>query len=260
VARLLRRLARVLDRVTSREDAVRAVRTLKRRSTLFDELRSVLRIQPRCAEHRAPPRRALNPDEATAELGDIRSALAQWERSLREGRPNRGPAEDEREAIDLILEHLDRHGKSLFGHVIHLPRSAGAGVRLVERTNNLEENFFRDLKHGERRRSGRKTLTQDLENFPAAAALVPNLRHEDYVAILCGSLEDLPRAFADLDATRHAQASGDRTTRVTRQTPPVLESASLPTSDRRTIRSADMNRRVHTAARSRAPRRARGTG
>lgn len=254
VRRLLRRLARVLARVTSRQDAVPAVRTLRRRCALFDDLRNVLRIQPRCSEHRAQPRRVLTSDEAVAELHDIRSGLARWKRRLCERRPSRGPAGDEREAIDLILDHLARHGKSLFGHVIRLPRRAGGGVRLVERTNNLEENFFRELKHGERRRSGRKILTQDLENLPPAAALVPNLRHEDYVNILCGSLEDLPRAFAELDAKRRAQAAGARAQRDIRPAPPVLESASLPASDRRTVRSADMRRRVHAAASSRAPR------
>ena len=253
VGRLLRRLARVLGRVISREDAVRAVRTLRRRSELFDELRSVLRIQPRCAEHRVRPRGVLTPDEAMAELRDIRSGLTRWKRSLRKRRPSRGPAENEREAIDLVLAHLARHGKSLFGHVIHLPHSTG--VRLVERTNQLAENFFRDLKHGERRRSGRKTLTQDLENLPPDAALVPNLRHEDYVMILCGSLDDLPRAFADLDAVRRADAASQGAPRVVKAALPVLESASLPTSDRRGVRSDDMNRRVHTAASSRAPRR-----
>jgi len=34
---------------------------------------------------------------------------------------------------------------------------------------------------------------------PAQAALVQNTRHPDYVRVLCGSLDDLSDAFAELD-------------------------------------------------------------
>jgi len=43
--------------------------------------------------------------------------------------------------------------------VIALPETVGGGVRLVERTNVLLETFFHEIKHGERRRSGRKVLS-----------------------------------------------------------------------------------------------------
>ena len=38
--------------------------------------------------------------------------------------------------------------------------------------------------------------------MPPEAALVPNLARPDYVRLLCGSLEDLPAALAELDAAR----------------------------------------------------------
>ena len=39
----------------------------------------------------------------------------------------------------------------------------------------------------------------DLEDQPAQAALAANLYCLDYVRIVCGTLEQLPRAFAELD-------------------------------------------------------------
>lgn len=107
---------------------------------------------------------------------------------LEERRPTRGPAQDTREAIDLILEHIETHGDNLWGHAIPLPESAGSGIRLVARTNYLSENFFGELKHDERRRSGFKNLGYVLEHMPAEAALVRNLLRDDYVATVCGSL------------------------------------------------------------------------
>jgi hypothetical protein len=127
----------------------------------------------------------------------------------------------------------------------------------MSRTNFLAENFFGTLKHDERRRSGRKNLTQDLEHLPAEAALVYNLEHADYVSLLCGSLDRLPEAFASLDQEqREQQLSGlpadDSQQDLERRL--QIASASLSTADRRVIRTDAMNRRVAAAAKSRAPR------
>ena len=75
---------------------------------------------------------------------------------------------------------------------------------------------FGSMKHGERRRSGRKILTHDFEQLPAQATLVYNLNHPDYVKILCGSLELLPQACAKLDGQKRSdekkgRGSGEKT-------------------------------------------------
>jgi len=164
--------------------------------------------------------------------------------SLRRERPQRGPAKDRRQAIDLILSHVDRHGPHLWGHVITLPQSVAGGVRLVARTNNDLESVFHSLKHGERRRSGRKTLTQDLEVLPPAAALATNLLHPDYVHLVCGSLEHLAEAFARLDVS-------DRSCSIAAGTPSnstTVESASLSTIDKRLVRRPVFEDRVLAAS------------
>ncbi|MCB1863441.1 MAG: hypothetical protein KDI47_17190, partial [Gammaproteobacteria bacterium] len=58
-----------------------------------------------------------------------------------------------------------------------------------------------------RRRLGRANLGRDLEDQPAQAALTANLRHTDYVQILCGSLANLPAAFAELDRQEVEQST-----------------------------------------------------
>ena len=104
---------------------------------------------------------------------------------------------------------------------------------------------------GERRRSGRKVLTQDLEHLPPAAALVKNLTRPDYVDILCGSIECLDRAFAELDAERRHQYLAGLTPKLKKSAPrstTEIVSASLPSADRRLIRSEAMNRKVKAVA------------
>ncbi len=94
----------------------------------------------------------------------------------------------------------------LFGHPVILDED-GTVIAVVQRTNNVDEHFFGNEKQQLRRRVGRAHLGRDLEDQPAQAALAANLRHPDYVRILCGSLEHLHNAFAELDE----QALGDAT-------------------------------------------------
>ena len=162
---------------------------------------------------------------------------------------------------EVVLTHSDNHGKNLWGHAIRLPESAGGGVRLVARTNLMAESFFKMLKHNERRRSGRKNLGQDLEHLRAEAALVRNLEHEDYMRIVCGSLNQLPAAFAELDKLeRQKRLNGEsiKDQEDDLQTILQLASASLSPADRRIVRDEKMDHRIEAAARSRAPRRRHG--
>jgi hypothetical protein len=63
----------------------------------------------------------------------------------------------------------------------------------------VSEHFFGQGKHQLRRRLGRAHLARDLEDQPAQAALAANLQQPDYVRLLCGSLDNLSTAFAELD-------------------------------------------------------------
>lgn len=241
VVRLLERLHGILEPVDSEVPFRQITRRLRQRAELFDELRDTLRLAN------------LTSDETPEQIESIKDQLDKLVLSLQERRPQRGPAEDMREAIDLVLEHIDNHGPYLWGHEVSL--STG-GTRLVARTNIQMEGFFHTMKHGERRRSGRKVLTQDFENLPAEAALAYNLLHHDYVSIVCGSLDQLPAAFARLDREQRARIDAGQPP-IERQHEDLLQvaTASLSTADRRTVRTQAMDKKVESAARSRAPRR-----
>lgn len=257
VRKALGRLHRAVQPADSEVPFVKVAQTLRARAELFAELRDVLRLRPEPAAGHVLRPTVLCTEQAAAELRDIEADVTRLKTSLVKRRPERGPAQDQRRAIDIVLTHLDRHGKYLFGHAIPLPAATGGGVRLVDRTNNCLEQLWDELKHGERRRSGRKILTQDFEQLPPAAALAMNLRSSDYVAVVSGSLDNLPHAFAQLDA-----ADRQRSCLVARAAARVADagdcdvvSASLPTADRRLIRTRQMAGRIQAAARSRAPRR-----
>lgn len=98
----------------------------------------------------------------------------------------------------ITLKYFNKYSGKLFGHPV-VRDDNGAVIAVVERTNNTDEHFFGKEKQQLRRRVGRAHLGRDLEDQPAQAALVSNLRHPDYVRILCGSLDNLPNAFANLN-------------------------------------------------------------
>lgn len=245
VRRALVRLMRALDPVVSLRSFRAVIRRLRERSKLFNRLRNILRIDPDSTAADLQPE----------ELDQVKSALTKFRDILQDERPARGPAEGRRDAIDLVEEHLQRHGDSLWGHIIPLSSKHGGGHRLVARTNNIAEGKFQQLKHGERRRSGRKSLARDLEHMPPSAVLVSNLSCPDYVRLLCGTLDALPKAFARLDA-RHAV--DQRVSQIAKQndTAPQIASqtASLPKEDLPLVRSDFLNTYILSAARSRAPR------
>jgi hypothetical protein len=242
----IKRLHRILFSVSSEVPFLQVVRRLRRRAALFDELRDKLRLASILPEN-----------ETEDDLNAMQKDFEKWITSIKKRRPKRGPSEDMRDAIDTILKHVDTHGKNLWGHIILLPDYAGGGIRLIARTNELLENFFKKVKHSERRRSGRKNLTKDLEYLPASALLTYNLTDADYVSIVCGSLDKLAEAFVQLDQEeQRRQNQGLISTESEEDLENVLQlsTSSLSTADKRIVRTDSMNRRIKKAAKSRAPR------
>jgi hypothetical protein len=245
VVRTIRRLRRTASKVSCEVPFRQTAKRLHCRADLFDELRDQLRLAKDLPEK-----------ESIEDIDDMRHQFEVWTSTLENRGPKRGPGKDIRDAVDIILKHIDTHGDNLWGHAIRLPESAGGGIRLMSRTNELLENFFGTMKHGERRRSGRKNLGQDLEHLPAEAALAYNLEHDDYVNIVCGSIEQLPLAFAQLDMENRNRKKRWRPSQevVNLQRELQLPTASLSPADRRLVRTDLMNQRINKAAGTRAPR------
>ena len=94
-----------------------------------------------------------------------------------------------------------------------------------------------------------------MENLPPDAMLVSNLDHPDYVEIVCGSLDGLPEAFAELDMKESTSILGKKSTKVkNNEESERVETASLSNADRFFIRKISIEENILAAASSRAPR------
>ena len=197
--RALRSLASLIGRLDRDERICCAMDKLHNGWQAFTELRAVLRLTnaqlPRADERHHPrPLPAIEHER----LQQIEQAVQQYRKQL-SARAVAGTKSNPGTPEAIILSYFERYGHQLFGHPV-LRDEHGAVVAIVARTNNAAEHLFGHEKQRLRRRVGRASLGRDLQQQPAQAALAANLRHADYVRLLCGSLDNLPAAFAALDA------------------------------------------------------------
>ena len=152
---------------------------------------------PAAGPARSAPR---GPAANAARLEAISANLQRYQQDLRQQVRKRAAAGWESfRPEQIVLNYLDRYGDGLRGHPVARDE-AGRAVAVVDRTNNVIEQFLAIAKQGLRRRLGRAHLGRDLEDQPAQTALAANLRHPDCVQVLCGTLDQLPQAFAGLDS------------------------------------------------------------
>ena len=199
--RLLRQLSAALAEWHSIQRPDPTAQRLQRRWELFCELRDVLRFTPQDLPHGQPPSARVPPDAAASEclLPTLAAALQHYQRQLRQRLQAPRHGQPPEPAAALVLDYLERYGEGLCGHPVVRDQS-GRAVAVVARTNNILEQHFATAKQGLRRRLGRAHLGRDLADQPAQAALAANLLDPAYVQILCGSLDQLPRAFAALES------------------------------------------------------------
>lgn len=197
--RVIAVLARRVERLERDPRLAATVESLEQCWRTFSELRDVMRLSnaelPR-ADTRLEPQHL--PALELLRLEQIKQAVDRFEAELRD---RIAPAELGKSrpssAAGTVLKYLERNRAHLFGHPARFDPD-GRVVAVVDRTNNVLEHFFGQHKQRLRRRVGRAHLSQDLEQQPAQAVLVANLRHTDYLQALCGTLEQLPAALAAL--------------------------------------------------------------
>jgi len=197
--RALRHLKSLMSRVERGPRSLEVVGNLEQAWLAFNELRNVLRLAdselPRGGEMSMPQKKL--PGAEHERLKSIEEATDEYLRSICR-RVGDQCLKKPRTPDAVILKYLKKFGDNLFGHPV-VRDEDGSVIFTTDRTNNILEYFFGQQKQGMRRRLGKAHLGRDLEDQPAQVALVPNLLHDDYVRILCGSIDNLPNAFAALD-------------------------------------------------------------
>ena len=163
---------------------------IRQRQHIFDEVRQVFRLVDQISDDQAilPAFQDQQSSEIETDLSDYRVVL---------NRRFLNATGDYKIALRSVIKILDRVNGQLFGHPV-IRDAKGKVLFVVHRTNNPIEKFFGRQNQAIRRRTGRKNLGRDLEDLPAEAALIHNLKQPSYVRTVIGSIDQLPLHFASI--------------------------------------------------------------
>ena len=99
-----------------------------------------------------------------------------------------------------MIEQIDHYWEKLFADPITVHTSQGKVTFQPQRTNNILERFFRDIRRGHRRKSGTNTMSRKLRAMLADTPLVKNLENKEYLEIILNGKAILEERFSQIDA------------------------------------------------------------
>ena len=105
-----------------------------------------------------------------------------------------------------MLKQIDKYWDKLFADPIQVVTNTGTVTLQPQRTNNILEQFFRDLKRSDRKRSGNHALSKTLKTMMAQTPLVKNLDNPQYMEIILNGKASLAERFAEIDIVQVRKA------------------------------------------------------
>lgn len=162
---------------------------IKEKISIFDELRDAMRI--------ALPdgKNGLN-DSGDIDIKTIESRVKKFresEKIIQLSKNNFG--------FKKMVKQIDKYWEKLFADPIVVKTANGEVIMQPQRTNNLLEQFFRDIKSGGRKKSGTSSLSKTLKAMLANTPLVKNLKIPEYEQMILNGKNNLAERFAEIDIT-----------------------------------------------------------
>ena len=183
----LRVLAKKISNVANDPELIQATQELRWRVEVFDDLRSAMRI--------ATPdeNNGLNDDGSSEAMSTIRQGVEKFRQRLEK----KSHLADDLLCIKMVRQ-IDKYGEKLFADPITVASPQGMVTIYPQRTNNILERFFRDLRRGHRRKTGNNSMRRALQAMIADTPLVKNLDNPAYMEVLLNGKESLEALFASI--------------------------------------------------------------
>jgi len=157
------------------------------RGQLFDQLRNAMRIALPDGGN------GLNDEGSTSDLSSIRQGVGQFRHKL---------GDDSVLSADPLCkkmaQQIDKYGDKLFADPIEVDSPDGKIFIYPQRTNNIMEQFFRDVRRQHRRKTGNDSMCRTLQTMLADTPLVKNLDNPAYMEVLLDGKKSLEELFAGL--------------------------------------------------------------
>lgn len=179
----------VLENTLKDKKLLAAVAQMQEKIPVFDRLRDAMRIAE--PEGKA----GLNDDGKDADIKTIKKRVEEFRRWL----VNKDCFK-ENKSYQKMVEQIDKYWEKLFADPIIVNTPWGEITIQPQRTNNILERFFRDIRYGYRRKSGKNSLSKTLKAMLADTPLVKNLDNPEYLKIILNGKATLEERFAEIDA------------------------------------------------------------
>ncbi len=184
------KLNRVIGRITRDSNFREVISSMEEKAQIFDQLRDAMRI--------ASPdgQKGLNDDGEDADIQTIREAVTTF-------RNSDGIEKAAENNLDYkkMVNQIDKYWEKLFADPIAVTTRNGETLCVQpQRTNNILERLFRDIKRMYRSKSGVKSLNRAIKSMIADTPLVKNLSNPEYMEVLLNGKETLEARFAEIDA------------------------------------------------------------
>ncbi len=166
-----------------------AAEQLQKKALVFDKLRKAMRIADPMQS------RGINDDGEDIDIKTIEKGVKEFRHWLVKSN-HYSKNGDYRK----MVAQIDKYWEKLFADPITVDTQQGKTTIQPQRTNNLLERFFRDIKRGFRKKSGSNSMSKTLKAMLADTPLVKNLENQEYLKILLNGKTRLEELFAEIDA------------------------------------------------------------
>lgn len=187
--RYIIKLNRVIGRATNDNNLKAIVSRLEQKTQIFDQLRDAMRIAV------SGGKKGLNDDGEDVDIKTIQEAVTIFRNS-----DKIKAAVEKNVDYKKMVKQIDKYWQKLFADPIMVTTSNGEKVFVQpQRTNNILERFFRDVKRMYRSKAGTKSLNKVIRSMLADTPLVKNLSNPEYVKIILNGHDTLEKRFAEID-------------------------------------------------------------
>ena len=188
-------LGRELQHLVQDRPLGHTLNRLQDHTQLFDQLRRALHLAPLTGHQ------GLNHDGQSVPIQTLKREVDAFIQQVR-ARPDYPSTP----ALQKMLAQIEHYRPKLFAGPLIVSTPQGPRLLQPQRTNNLLERFFRDLKRHCRHKSGCHSLGRTLRRMLTDTTLVHNLQHPEHLKILLDGQPTLEALFAQIDpASVHAE-------------------------------------------------------
>jgi len=213
------KLWRPLTRVVEDQQLKRATSQMDKKVKVFNKLRRALSI--------AVPQsnKGLNDDGQQATIKSIEKEVQKFRQEILSEKTHR------KDDYKDMIKQIDKYWDKLFADPIVVNTPNGQLTIQPQRTNNILERFFRDLKRSNRKKSGTVSLNRTLRSMLTDTPLVKNLDNPDYLEIILDGCTTLEERFEKIDSRmvlERLEAEKKNNERISPEVKKIIRHPDLP--------------------------------